>query len=46
MLFQRGELNVNVQDGDNKTALIWACWNGHTEIVQSLLQRRELNVNL
>ena len=45
-LLSHKNLNVNWQNPRGDTALMWASWNGHTEIVRMLLERPEILVNL
>ena len=42
----RIELDINLQDKDNRTALILACMHGEGAIVRELLQKEGLNVNV
>jgi len=39
LLIQSNFCNINAQDEDGNTALIWAACNGHTEIVRLILQK-------
>ena len=45
-LFEYAVLDVNQQDKDGYTALMWASRMGRTEIVKGLLERPEIRVNL
>lgn len=39
-------VDVNAQDEDGRTALMYACLKGHIEIVELLLEHKDINVNL
>ncbi len=43
--FLRPEINVNMADKDGYTALIWASYQGHSGIVQELLQKPGIEVS-
>ena len=45
-LLEQDGIDVNLQDEDSNTALLAACRDGHTEIVELLLQKVDLNVNV
>ena len=45
-LLEYSKVFVNWQDDWGVTALMWASWKGHTEIVKLLLERPEIDVNL
>ena len=44
-LLQNGA-DINEQDIFGETALYWACWQNHPEILQILLKNDNINVNL
>ena len=39
-------MDVNQKGRDGQTALHWASWNGHTHVVNLLLQQKNVNINL
>jgi ankyrin repeat protein len=45
MLLAIENINVNQQNKDGNTALMWASHQGHQEIVQILLNKENINVN-
>ncbi|KAI9370248.1 ankyrin repeat-containing domain protein [Aspergillus egyptiacus] len=38
-------INLNMHDGDGKSALMWAVLKGHTDVVRVLLERPDVDVN-
>ncbi|MDD5456464.1 MAG: ankyrin repeat domain-containing protein [Candidatus Margulisbacteria bacterium] len=45
-LLKTRDIDVNVQDFENMTALIWASLNGNIEIVKELLKNKKIDVNI
>jgi ankyrin repeat protein len=45
MLLRNENLVVNQQTNEGMTALMWASFNGHKEVVQILLEHTSINVN-
>ena len=46
LLLTRDDINVNAQDKDRFTALMYSCMNGNTEIVRILLEHKDIDINL
>ena len=46
LLLTRDDINVNAQDKDKCTALMYSCTYGNLEIVRILLEHRDIDVNL
>jgi ankyrin repeat protein len=45
-LLKRSDIDVNIQDNDGNTALIWVSFYGQFEITKELLKRSDIDVNI
>ncbi len=43
LLLQRPDVFLNKQDDVGRTALHWACFNGHDDVAEMLLGHRKIN---
>lgn len=45
LLLQKDGIDVNLQDNDNRTPLLWAASKGHKDVVELLVQKDGIDVD-